>query len=483
MTPAHTPKLDTSDVEQWRQNIRAHTFGNYCMEMGWAILERERNFQAAADHFEQTLAFEAGNTLAHWLLVESLRAAGREAQAQAAHKRALGIDPDYQASGLAIQALKRLREGNRAGAEAALVQLEQHASGFPSLAACRRLLVLSEGKTPSGIPETTAPLPPAVLQPLEEAIMDVAQKLRQAGQLGPAETGYRWLLDINPNRAEAYSELASLLRARGDYRDLLQIATRGIELEPDDTTLRLQFGLACMIADPDWTRAYAQFKAILALSPGHLTAQVNDWYIRIASGLPLDVVTDIRGRLDSHSAGGYPEEELYKSWLLLALHAAGDIAGALSVGQKLSDTYRRQPDNMRYMALALAHLDRTDMGLALLEEGKPGNPPENPRNRVVWAYLLARRGEVDRAIAIIEGAVGNLPDNYFELTCLALLQETRGQSEMVDALYRKAFSMQPKRQWLMARLLPGEYAHLDRTYRRLGLALPPHWPENPHIAV
>lgn len=477
MTPASTSKLDTSDVERWRQNIRAYTFGHYCMEMGWSILERERNFQAVVEHFERALTFEAENPLAHWLLVESLRAAGKGDQSKAAHERALAIDPNYQESGLAIQAIRQLREGNRAGAEEALVQLEQHASEVPSLFACRRLFALSDGRMPpefAGMP--TPPLAPAVVQQLGDGIMEIASRLGQAGKPGLAEVGYRWLLGMSPDRPDVYSALSSLLRDQTNYKDLLEIAARGIELEPNDITQRTQFGLACMIADPDWTRAHAQLNAILAISPDHVIALINSWYVRIASGYPLDVATEIQGRLTGQS-----QNELYKSWLLLALHVAGDVAGALSVGQKLSDGYRRQPNNMRYMALELYDLDRADTGIALLEEGRPGLPPENPRNRVVWAYLLARRGEMDRAIATIEATVDGLSDSYFELTCLALLRETLGESEMADQLYRKAFSMKPKRQWLMARLLSREYAHLDRTYRRLGLAISPHWPEEPHI--
>lgn len=471
------PNPDMSDVECWRRNIRAYTFGHYHMEMGWSIRERENNLQTAIDHFRRSLEIEEKNPLVHWLLVESLQAAGAEDSAQAAHERALAIDPDYQTSGLTIQTIRRLREGDRDGAETTLARLERHASGTSSIEACRRLFAFSDGRMPTEAARTEALLAPVVVQQLGDAIMDIAFRMEQVGKPALAEAGYRWLLSISPNRADVYSALSGLLILQTDPKDLLDLVERGSLLDPHDITMRIRFGLACMIADPDWTRAHAQFQAILAVTPDHESALVNDWYIRIASGSPLDVAREIRSRLTDQ-----PQNELYKSWLLLALHAAGDIVGAVSIGHTLSDQYRRQPDNMRYMALGLDALGHGDMGIALLEDGKPGTPPENPRNRVVWAYLLARRGELG-GIAMIEAAVDGMPDNYFELTCLALLQETYGQSTAVDELYRKAFSMKPKRQWLMARLLPRDYAHLDHTYRRLGLALPPHWPDSPRIVV
>ncbi|HYC02693.1 MAG TPA: hypothetical protein VED40_05330 [Azospirillaceae bacterium] len=458
------------EIDRWRRNIRAHTFGQYHAEMGWSILERENNADAAARHFAEAVNHDPGRLDMHFLLVETLSAGSNGAAAQAARARALAAHSAYRELGACLVCLRRYCDDRRDAADTLLQALTAEHADRPEVRATEAFRRLADGSGP--VDTAVGTLDPRFADGLADALATLAQKLAAAGKTIRAAAAYDWLLAVAPRRADAYAAAANLQLRGGDYVRMVEIARAGVVVAPHDPALRTALGLALMVVGQDWAEAHASFASVLEQQPSHSVALTNDWYIRIATGQPLSVAEDIRRRLS-----GQPTDDLYRSWLLLALHVAGDVPGVLALASELNEQYRAQVDNARYIALALASAGRVDEGVSLIE----ADAAANPRTRVVWAFLRAKRGETAEATRIIEAAVEGLEQNYFELACLALLYQSQGRDAEADTLLRRGYAMEPKRQWLMARLLPDDYPRLDSAYRRLGLAAPPHWPEAPQL--
>ena len=84
------------DFATWRARIRNDVSSNYHQEMGIA-LEREGSVEAACAHFRQALALDPRLIISTDRLTDLLRRIGRDAEAEALHRRALESNPHYQA--------------------------------------------------------------------------------------------------------------------------------------------------------------------------------------------------------------------------------------------------------------------------------------------------------------------------------------------------------------------------------------------------
>lgn len=461
---------ETIDFGRWRSRVRDDTFSRYHFEMGRALLEHENDVKAGVDQLRRAVAVDPTLLVAQCVLVDALQGAGLEGEAEAAHRAAVAVAPDYRLLGLCSLALEKIGAGDHVAARALIDRAEKTASGRSEITACRLALQLADEEAV----DLAAAVGLAVGQiapDLAGVLSNLGRRLTIACKLSVAELACRWSLHLDPGNTDACLGMIDLLRRRSAYRELIGVIESGLAVAPWNATLHFSLGNACMVDDDDWTRAQASFNAALKYDPGLTIARQYGDYIRIARGEPAEVAAEIMATLTNR-----PAED--KRWLLLALHVAGDIPGALSVAHALDKAGRRPIDD-DLMALELAAQGRIDEGVAVLEAGRPGRPPDNVRSRMVWAYLIARKGDTVRGLAEIEATVPDLPFNAFELACWAVLRDVAGERDAADGLYRRAFAASPKLAWLNARLLPEDGPRIAAAYRRLGLT--PHrlWPEAP----
>lgn len=465
---------DAVDFGLWRQRIRDETFSLYHFEMGRALLDHENNLEAGLAQLRRAIAINPTLLPAHCILVDTLRSAGLTAEAEIAHNAAMAIKGDYQLLGLCSLALEKIDADDRDAAETLIARAETSAPDKPLIVACRLLLRLAAGETIDSATAAGLALAP-IADKLAESLKIAGNRLLMASKFDPAEQAFHWLLAVDPRSVPAFNGLASLFRKRGNHRARLEIAERCLTFAPKTGLAHFHAGSARIVLDEDFVAAHAHIRAALQCTPDDLNATTCDWRIRIAQGHALDVLTEVHAVYAKH-----PNELVLQFWASLALQAAGDVRGALTIHQSFVNDSRNLRDHGLF-ALQLAMLNGTGEGIAYLEGGTPGRPPENHRLRVIWAYLIGRDGRLAPALETLRATVPALPDNALELTCWALVLEAAGDGEQADRRHRQAFDVGAKWAWLNARHLLGDFARLEATYRRLGLIPHPSWPVAPQL--
>jgi predicted O-linked N-acetylglucosamine transferase (SPINDLY family) len=275
--------------------------------------------------------------------------AGRLAEAEAAYRQVLELDP---ANAVALRQLAALAAGARRFDEAA-AYLERVVRGDSSqpldhanLGACYRQL----GKPA----DAEAAFRAAVrLAPgFSQVHTMLGALLHSQGRLAEAADSYRRVVEAEPNSADAHFDLASVLQPQGDLAGAAECYEQALKLAPNHVishinlgTLRKQQGLV--------DEAIAHFQAALAGDPTSVTAKNN------LAGLLLKL-----GRLDEAQAAfeevaqANPRFQPAQFGLAGVHYRRGNLEQALSVCRSVLQT---DP------ASALAHLS---MGIMLNEQGR-----------------------------------------------------------------------------------------------------------------
>ena len=94
------------------------------------------------------------------------------------------------------------------------------------------------------------------------ALFGAAVAQHQSGALGEAERGYRRVLALSPDHAEAHGRLAAILLAHGRIADAISHLERASALKPDLFEVQANLGQAYMAAGQAMAAAEALRRAL-----------------------------------------------------------------------------------------------------------------------------------------------------------------------------------------------------------------------------
>lgn len=183
------------------------------------------------------------------------------------------------------------------------------------------------------------------------ATLAAAFEHHRAGRLAEALAGYRSVLAVAPDHADALNLAASATRALGDTAAAIDLARRAAAAAPERADVRYNLGNALSAAG-DPAAAAEAFRAALALAPDNADAAANLGVALARLGDTPDAEAAYR-----RAVAVDPAHRIAALNLANLLGEAGEADESLT---RLSDVVRRHPD------LAEGHYN---LGLGLLRAG------------------------------------------------------------------------------------------------------------------
>jgi tetratricopeptide (TPR) repeat protein len=244
------------------------------------------------------------------------------------------------------------------------------------------------------------PVPVPMLATLDPLLL--GHQLRDQGQLAAATQAYQEAIALQPDRVEAYNELANLWQRRGEAQAAIDCFQQAIALQPQAASLHYNLGTV-FHGQGQLDLAAASYRQAIALQPQFGDAYNNLGTVLRRQGQPAAAIT------------------LYQQALALQLDS-------FSLYNNLGNAYRHQGD----LAAAIAAYRQA---LALEDHA--------PDTYLSLGDCYSSQGQIDRAIAAYERALELRPDRAQTHSQLGNLLREQGQIDLAIAAYQKALSLQP----------------------------------------
>jgi len=255
-----------------------------CYAAGLIALRHAHDFPRAVHYLQQAVHADNRFGAAHWALVESLRATGREDDALAACERMLECVPDHVDALIVCGELQSERG-----------RLDDAADNF------NVALALS--------PESNA------------ARLGLAGIYIAAGESVPATALLREVLAAEPANVQAVAALGKLLGEAGDVAGAVAVYEAGLRCTPDEPALLVNLGYIVLSQQGDPRAAEALFRRALEMAPDMLEAKSNLGLAIQEQGRQREVLAYYDGMVRQH-----PDFVEFAWNRALALLAAGDFA-------------------------------------------------------------------------------------------------------------------------------------------------------------
>ena len=211
---------------------------------------------------------------------------------------------------------------------------------------------------------------------------EAAEAFRQADALAPGDAG-------------RLSRLAAARMSTGDFAGMAEAAAAALRANPSGPGARLMLAMG-EVAEGDLATAEAELGRLDAASQASEPARVLRGMIQLIRYDTAGARTAFEGVLRDH-----PESVPARLGLARVATTEGQPEEAERL---LGEVLRRDPSNAeatgRLAATALAG-PRAATGLALLEAAQAANPSE-PNLAFTLATVLARRGEHERAVTLLQ---------------------------------------------------------------------------------
>jgi tetratricopeptide (TPR) repeat protein len=233
-----------------------------------------------------------------------------------------------------------------------------------------------------------------------------------------AETEYREALAIYPEFADARGNLGMALLQQGRAREALAPLEEAARRQPRNPEVRVNLGSARRaLGDPGGARA--EFEAAIALSPNAATAWNDLGSLLLGQGETEEAI-----RCLERAAQAEPDYALYRVNLADAYNTAGRRDEARAQFEAADRIDPAAPESIR--GRGERAMERGDFEAAerAFRAAAAGSPPSS-RAANFLGYLLARRGERQRAIEAYERAVEIDPTLWDAHRSLGLLYSAR----------------------------------------------------------
>ena len=236
----------------------------------------------------------------------------------------------------------------------------------------------------------------------------------QADSRSEARTQYQRALELEPTHARALQSLATLELREGRPDEALALARRMQQQEAVAAAGHAMEGRVHSSAGQHG-QAAAAFEQAYALGPSAENA------VALALAQQQLGRAEVAAELLGARLAEHPDETAVRFHLAQALMATGDNPGAI---REYEDLVRTLPENVVVLN-NLAFLYQTEGDERALEyaEQAHAQAPDNPAIADTLGWVLVNRGEVERALPLLERARQALPDRpevrYHYATALA----------------------------------------------------------------
>jgi len=218
-----------------------------------------------------------------------------------------------------------------------------------------------------------------------------------------------------------------------------ELVARALELNPNSSDAHTAAGNLAFQGDLDWTRAEAEFQQAIALNPSSSTARA--WYGYLLGTLQ---------RFDEAIKQDLVAIELDPLWLmprnqLVGAHTcSGDLDGAITLLEKMSDAFRDAPRIRNSLAYHYALAGRADDALKIVE---PWAGATDLDTRALRATVLAILGRPEEGRGLVaEWEAGRWPQ-YISLPSVAGAYAFWGETDKAVALLERDFREGDKVLW------------------------------------
>jgi tetratricopeptide (TPR) repeat protein len=241
------------------------------------VLREAGDLPAAAEELRLAVAGLPDDPEGHQLLGTVLLKLNDLPGAIENFRKAISLNPDLgDAHATLAQALQRTGQKDEAKKE--LAELQQINTAKANAGRAMILVETAEGHMRSGdFSNAVTELQEATtLSPdFDEAYYQLGLALRQsAGGMTGAEATFQRVLQLNPNEARAYHQLALLLESRGDKAQAAALLEKAVQLATGLTEAHLELGRLAKNSR-DWPTAVREFEAALAWDPENAKAHYD----------------------------------------------------------------------------------------------------------------------------------------------------------------------------------------------------------------
>jgi cyclophilin family peptidyl-prolyl cis-trans isomerase/tetratricopeptide (TPR) repeat protein len=220
----------------------------------------------------------------------------------------------------------------------------------------------------------------------------------QQQQWDKAMDAYSQALELRPNSMEALSALAYAMTQQGAYEDALQVYLRATEIRPNDYTNRKN--LAILYQQLGRTdEAIAEAQRALQLAPDSEVAAMQGFLAQLTGETPANLDPEVVQQVE-----------------------------------ELSEIGRAQMDAEEWDAAEETFLQVLELS------------PTSPQAHSALAYVYARQGRLEEAIAANEYVIELVPNDWNSYKNLALLYQETGRTEEAIAAVEEALALAPERE-------------------------------------
>ncbi|MFS2013638.1 tetratricopeptide repeat protein [Azospirillum sp. CT11-132] len=391
---------------------------NYHLEMGYATL-REGSHEAALQHFRESVALTPASAGVWCLIVDLLQRMGNGAEAEAAHRSALQVDPDYRCNGLVEIALHQYRQDRHDEALGTL-SLTKDANVDVSLVLTIRALIhlgRAEMEQARACLEKSAPPPPQWATPLSEAFGMAGHAAFLRSNHDTAALAFEQALSLSPNfgTERDFWTLGRICELQGRMEDAIAFYQRAADLAPERNYNQVYLYLgAAYQAVGRWSEASQAFNFAAQVEPK------NAW-VHFHQGILLQH----RDRLS-------------------------EAIAAYDQGLEIS---RDDFWGLQYKATALNALKRGEEASACRRHAET-RMPGSPWVAYYRAAALLHEGRLDDAVTVLQAAksmtatLGGVEAGLFQLLLGGILRNAGHRRQALDA-FDKAEAALPGNPWPM----------------------------------
>jgi protein O-GlcNAc transferase len=301
-----------------------------------------------------------------------------------------------------------------------------------------------------------------------DALFLAAVGHHQAGRLTEAETGYRRLLALQPNRADVLFNLAAALRQQNRLHDAADVYRQTVALRPNYADAHYNLGNTLMVLGRP-NDAIAAYRSAVAAKPGFAQAHGNLGVALKAQGALDEAVAVFRRAItvapdsvDAHanlgatlSEFGRPAEaaDAYREAIRLrpdyaeAHYNLGTVLDALGRPDEAAAAYRAAIAANPRLTEAHSNLGNVLRGQGRLDEATAcfrraiALAPERPGLHYNLGNALNDRGTLEEAATAYRAAIALKPDHADAHANLAIVLMNQGRIDEADAEFRRALSI------------------------------------------
>ena len=266
----------------------------------------------------------------------------------------------------------------------------------------------------------------------------LAHVAQRQGDHALALTDIQKALSIDPNRAAFHTSLGLLESSAPDSKSAgEQELQKAVTLDPKDPSAHLALA-GTLAKDGNLQAAEQQAQAGVQASPENLQARVAlaSLYLRDKNEAKAEETL-------LQAVGEMPDKEQPATLLMSFYSQTHQLPHAADVFADLHNKHPKSaPISIQY-ARALVINNKYDQAAGLLKDLSKTNN-NNPQVQRLNADVLLHQGKANDALALLQKAVGNAPDDVNLRLLLAQTAAGLGKTQIVESNLRDAARLDPK---------------------------------------